>query len=376
MHLHSALPAWPSCPRISSRLPRAACLARLYALVHCTGAHPCLSRSTLVPLRLSVARPVVPPHMLAPSRACAMYHTPDSRAPSAPGVPMSPYVHSCTLPTPLSRPALVRRALHLSCAHTRAPAQRAARLTLVFVCLWSPTSRRRFGSALHTRALHRRSSTLEPLSSRTLSVSPRPCARSPSRDVHRSSNLPAHLSLYLADRQALPSSPTPSSRTHDQLGPSRVMPHLPSSLAHMLTRVRACQLCAPSRVASSSSTCERRMPDALSPLANTSCSHASALCRHSRRMHCVAPLGRRIYSPVPMRLAISNLRPHMTVPELISVPSPSQRVCPATHLAVSLGLLGSVPACLSASLANANPARPVPATPDHSAPQRQPTINC
>jgi hypothetical protein len=69
-----------------------------------------------------------------------------------------------------------------------------------------------------------------------------------------------------------------------------------------------------------------------------------------------------------MRLAISNLRPHMTVPELISVPSPSWRVCPAIRLAVSLSLLGSEPARLSASLASANPARPVPATPDLSAP--------
>jgi hypothetical protein len=77
-----------------------------------------------------------------------------------------------------------------------------------------------------------------------------------------------------------------------------------------------------------------------------------------------------------MRLAISNLRLHMTVPELISVPSPSQRVCPAIHLAVSLSLLGSVPTRLSPSLAGANPARPVLATPDLSALQRQPVINC
>jgi hypothetical protein len=55
-----------------------------------------------------------------------------------------------------------------------------------------------------------------------------------------------------------PSSPTPSSGTHDQFGPSRVAPHLPGSLAHMLARVRACQLYAPSRIASSSSTCECR----------------------------------------------------------------------------------------------------------------------
>jgi hypothetical protein len=45
-------------------LPRAACLAWLYALVHCTGAHPCPSRSALVPLNLSAARHAVPLHML------------------------------------------------------------------------------------------------------------------------------------------------------------------------------------------------------------------------------------------------------------------------------------------------------------------------
>jgi hypothetical protein len=66
-----------------------------------------------------------------------------------------------------------------------------------------------------------------------------------------------------------------------------------------------------------------------------------ALAPHAL-VHCVVPLGRRVYFPVPMRLAISNLRPHMIVPELISVPSPFQRACPAIRLAVSLGLLGSV----------------------------------
>jgi hypothetical protein len=47
----------PSTPRYT--------LAQLYALVHCIGAHPCPSRSALVPLRLSVARLVVPPHLLS-----------------------------------------------------------------------------------------------------------------------------------------------------------------------------------------------------------------------------------------------------------------------------------------------------------------------
>jgi hypothetical protein len=84
--------------------------------------------------------------------------------------------------------------------------------------------------------------------------------------------------LYLADSQAPPSSPTPSSRTYDQLGPSCVTPYLPSSLAHMLARVQACQLHAPNRVASSSSTCERCMSDPLSPLANTSCFHVPVRC--------------------------------------------------------------------------------------------------
>jgi hypothetical protein len=65
MHMHSAPPAWPSCPRVSGRLPRAACLARLYALVHCTGAHPCPSRLALEPLNLAAARLAVPPHLLS-----------------------------------------------------------------------------------------------------------------------------------------------------------------------------------------------------------------------------------------------------------------------------------------------------------------------
>jgi hypothetical protein len=65
VHLHSAPPTWPSCPRVSSRLPRAAGLARLYALVHCTGSHPCPSRSAIVPLSLSATHPAVPPHMLS-----------------------------------------------------------------------------------------------------------------------------------------------------------------------------------------------------------------------------------------------------------------------------------------------------------------------
>jgi hypothetical protein len=46
------------------RLPRVACLAWLYALVHCTGAHACPSRSALVPLNLFAARHAVPLHML------------------------------------------------------------------------------------------------------------------------------------------------------------------------------------------------------------------------------------------------------------------------------------------------------------------------
>jgi hypothetical protein len=107
---------------------------------------------------------------------------------------------------------------------------------------------------------------------------PRPCARSPSRDVCRSSNLPAHFLLYLAASRAPPSSPTPSSRTHDQLGPSRVMPHLPGSLAHMLACVWACQLCAPSPIASSSSIYKRRTSGPLSPLANAPCSHMLVRC--------------------------------------------------------------------------------------------------
>jgi hypothetical protein len=88
--------------------------------------------------------------------------------------------------------------------------------------------------------------------------------------------------LYLATSQAPPSSPTPSSHTHDQLGPSRVTPHLPGSLTHMLARVRACQLRAPNHVASSSSTCERCMLGPLSPLANTPRSHVPVRCAGAR----------------------------------------------------------------------------------------------
>jgi hypothetical protein len=88
--------------------------------------------------------------------------------------------------------------------------------------------------------------------------------------------------LYLAASRAPPSSPTPSSRTHDQLGPSHVTPHLPGSLAHMLARVRAYQLRAPNRVASSSSTCERCTSGPLSPLANTPRSHLPVRCAGAR----------------------------------------------------------------------------------------------
>jgi hypothetical protein len=140
--LHNIPPSWLSCLLVSGRLPCVTCLDGLYALVHYTGAHPCPSRSTLVPLRLSVARPTVPPHMLAPSRACEMCHTPDSRAHA------HPWPHAWT--------ASVRLRVHRSILAS----VRAA---------WPP----------------------------------RPCARSPSRDVRRPSNLPAHHStLSRCQRQA------------------------------------------------------------------------------------------------------------------------------------------------------------------------------
>jgi hypothetical protein len=66
-------------------------LAWLYAPVHCTGAHSCLSRSTLRPLRLSAARPAVPPYMLSFPCPLTPYtrvvttwvHAPDHSQPSA-----------------------------------------------------------------------------------------------------------------------------------------------------------------------------------------------------------------------------------------------------------------------------------------------------
>jgi hypothetical protein len=68
----------------------------------------------------------------------------------------------------------------------------------------------------------------------------------------------------------------------------------------MLAHVRACQLRAPSSVASSSSTCERRTLGPLSPLVNAPRSHMPV----RSLVHCVAPLSRRTYLPVPMfRLA-------------------------------------------------------------------------
>jgi hypothetical protein len=50
----------------------------------------------------------------------------------------------------------------------------------------------------------------------------------------------------------------------------------------MLARDRACQLCAPNRVASSSSTCERCKSGPLSPLANTPFSHVPVRCAGAR----------------------------------------------------------------------------------------------
>jgi hypothetical protein len=73
---------WPSTSR---RM-----LARLYAPMHCTNAHPCPSRSALVPLCLSATRPAVPPHMLSSPCPLAPYprvvttwvHAPDHSQPS------------------------------------------------------------------------------------------------------------------------------------------------------------------------------------------------------------------------------------------------------------------------------------------------------
>jgi hypothetical protein len=207
-----------------------------------------------------------------------------------------------------------------------------------------------------------------------------PALRSPSHDVCCLSNLPTHHS--------------PLSRCLS--GSVRQARH--PRLAHMTNLVEPCD----AAYARLPRVYARSCPSLSTPCTQTRCflfidiqtpyvrpsltsgqrstlSRAYALRLCSRRMHSCTASRRSVVAstfPVPMRLANSNLRPHMTVPELISVPSPSQRVRPAICLAVSLGLLGSMPARLSASLAGANPARPVPATPDRSAPQCQPAINC
>jgi hypothetical protein len=63
--LHAQLDPHDAPPASPAAQHRAAHMAWLYAPVHCTDAHPCLSRSTPVPLSLFAARPAVPPHMLS-----------------------------------------------------------------------------------------------------------------------------------------------------------------------------------------------------------------------------------------------------------------------------------------------------------------------
>jgi hypothetical protein len=66
-------------------------------------------------------------------------------------------------------------------------------------------------------------------------------------------------------------------------------------------------------------------------------SRASALRRHLRRMHCVAPLGRRAYFPMPMPQAIPNMWPHpTTVPVPIRMSLPSRRAHPTILLRRSI----------------------------------------
>jgi hypothetical protein len=151
-----------------------------------------------------------------------------------------------------------------------------------------------------------------------------------------------------------PSSPTPSSRTHNELGPSRVVLHLLGSLAHMLARVRACQLRAPSRVASPSTTCERRKSGPLSPLANTSRSHACQYVVPALTPHALG----RTYVPVPMRQAIPNLRPH---PTTVLMPINSRVVaisaCTPNHPPTPLGRVAAhalVPCLVSLSRPSAS----------------------
>jgi hypothetical protein len=247
VHLHNAPPVWPSCLCVFDHLPFVARLAQLYPLVRCTGAHP----------RSRRLAPVCYPYL--PSR-----HT------RSPPVPLSmSAVRSALAPHMLSSPVLASQPSYV-------PA---------FPCpctAWLP--------ALHPASICR------------------PCMLVPTSLGHPGLALArlhmmfaGHLTHKLTFPLYLAACVKPSlSRTHNRLGPSCVTHHLPDSLAHILALVRACQLHAPSCVASSSSTCEHCTPCPLSPLANAPHSYVPV----RSLVHCVAPLSCRAYFPVPMcRLA-------------------------------------------------------------------------
>jgi hypothetical protein len=153
---------------------------------------------------------------------------------------------------------------------------------------------------------------------------------------------------------------------------------MPDSFAYMLAHVRACQLCTPTRVASSSSTCKYRASGPFSPQANAPRSHVPMCCARARAA-CTCALRRAARS--------SRLLPRAHAPGHFQS-SPAHDRARADQCAITIsacvpshppGRVSRPPwlcvACLSVSPASANPARPVPETPDLSAPQRQPAIN-
>jgi hypothetical protein len=144
------------------------------------------------------------------------------------------------------------------------------------------------------------------------------------------------------------------------------MPQLPDSLAHMLARVRTCQLRAPSRIASSSSTCKRRMSGPLSPLANAPRSHVPVHCAGARAA-CTHALRRTAWSsrlfPVPIRRLApmrDTLHPQLDPSVKLHVSFGSRA------LAVSLALLCLLSSCVAQPLSTlclcATPARCSPPT--------------
>jgi hypothetical protein len=129
VRLHSSPPARPSCLCVSGRLPRVARQARLYTPVHCTGAHPCLSRSALMLLSLSAARPAVPPDMLrSPVPARILPVCRDDLGPMRPTIRPNLRPHLTMSPEPI-RVSLPFRRVHPTIRLHVVPAASAARAT-------------------------------------------------------------------------------------------------------------------------------------------------------------------------------------------------------------------------------------------------------